>query len=310
MRTLIIYFSQTGGTLKVAEKIREGIADMTGQCDMVSIEEADVESLADYDLIGLGCPVFYFQEPFNVRAFIDGLPELTDKLWFIFCSHGSSWGNIFPLMRERLVEKGITVVGYHHTYSGSSLPYYPYPGLTHGHPDAEELEEARSFGREIVNCGRRIAEGDGSLIPEPEPVPEEWVEIAEMYTPEYLEREMPRLSIDMEKCTLCRDCEEGCPVDGIRVDEDPPRIQQPCIYCWNCAKICPVQAIEADWGKRAAAVRGNYARYRKTLDQAVERGEFRWRIDPESIRVDDPLYQQLRREAMQWGAGNPPTPDA
>jgi ferredoxin len=131
-----------------------------------------------------------------------------------------------------------------------------------------------------------------------------------MYTPEFLEREMPRLSIDMDECTLCKECEEGCPVDGIGVEEYPPRIQQPCIYCWNCAKICPVQAIKADWEKRAAAVRDNYSRYRKTLDEAAERGEFRWRIDPDSIEVNDPLYKQLERKIEGKQTGNRPTKDA
>ncbi len=310
MNTLIIYFSQTGGTLKVAEHIGDGIADMTGQCDLVNMDEADIASLADYDLVGLGCPVFYFQEPFNVRAFMESLPQLPGKQWFLFSTHGSSWGNIFPLMAERLKSKGITVIGYHHTYSSSSLPYYPYPSLTSGHPDDQELGEARSFGRELITCSKRIAQGDESLIPAPEPVPEDWVKISEMYTPEFMEQELPRLSIDMDKCTLCKDCEEGCPVDGIGVEEDPPRIQQPCIYCWNCAKICPVQAIEADWEARAAVVRENFAKYRKTLDEAVERGVFRWCIDPDTIDVDDPLYKQLDRKVGEEQSGNPPERDA
>ncbi len=310
MNTLIIYFSQTGGTLKVAEHIRDGVMDMTGQCDMVSIEEAGVASLADYDLVGLGCPVFYFQEPFNVRSFMESLPQLPGKQWFLFSTHGSSWGNIFPLMAERLKSKGIIVIGYHHTYSDSSLPYYPYPSMTHGHPDAQELGEARSFGRELITCSKRIAQGDESLIPAPEPVPEDWVKISEMYTPEFMEQELPRLSIDMDKCTLCKDCEEGCPVDGIGVEEDPPRIQQPCIYCWNCAKICPVQAIEADWEARAAAVRENFAKYRKTLDEAAERGVFRWCIDPDTIDIDDPLYKQLDRKVKEEQGKNPPAQDA
>jgi flavodoxin/ferredoxin len=263
MNTLIIYFSQTGGTLKVAECIRDGIVDMMGECDLVSMDKVDVEALADYDLVGLGCPVFYFQEPFNVRAFIDCLPQLTGKQWFLFCTHGSSWGNIFPLMTERLKEKGIIVVKYHHTYSDALPPNQPYPAMKSGHPNDQELEEARSFGRELITYSRRIAEGDEHLISLPELFLEDWVKISGVYIPKFLEREMPRLSIDMDKCNSCRDCEEICPVSGIDVEEDPPRIQRPCIYCWSCAKICPVQAIEADWEKRAAAFRDNYTRTAK-----------------------------------------------
>jgi flavodoxin len=34
MKTLIIYFSQTGNTRKIAECIQDGIIDVAGQCDI------------------------------------------------------------------------------------------------------------------------------------------------------------------------------------------------------------------------------------------------------------------------------------
>jgi ferredoxin len=270
---------------------------------MVSIEKVDPNTLADYDLVGLGCPVFFYQEPFNVRDLINGLPQLEGKQWFIFCTHGSIRGNIFPLMAERMRGKGLVVMGYHNTYAGASVPYYPYPTMTFGHPDEQDLGEARAFGREMVTCSRRIARGDDSLIPVTEQVPEDWVKLSEMYTPESMERELPGLSIDMDLCTLCHKCEEGCPVDGIGVEEEPVRVQDPCVYCFNCAKIYPVQAIDADWEKRAVPVRENFVNHRKTLEEAVERGEFRWRMDPETIDLDDSLYKQLKRKAEKGSRG-------
>ena len=84
MKTLIIYFSQTGNTRTVAERIRDGIAGVTGQCDLTDLADADAASLADYDLVGLGCPVFYYQEPFNVRDVMETVPELPGRHWFLF----------------------------------------------------------------------------------------------------------------------------------------------------------------------------------------------------------------------------------
>ena len=99
-----------------------------------------------------------------------------------------------------------------------------------------------------------------------------------------------------EKCAHCQECVENCPVDGIDVEADPPRIQDPCIYCWYCAKICPELAIEADWDGVVSMARQNYARYRKVLDEAAARGEFRWLMDPDSLDFDDPLYKQRERK--------------
>ena len=301
MKTLVIYFSQTGNTKKAAERIRDGISGVTGQCDLLSLEEVDAASLAGYDLVGLGCPTFYYQEPFNVRDFIEALPNLTGKHWFAFCSHGSVIGNTFPSMAQRLRKKGIVVIGYHDTYADGTLPFYPYPTLTTGHPDKVDLDDARAFGKEIAGRCQRIAEGDEGLIPEVAAVPEEWTRTAEMMNPESLGQMMPQLSIDMEKCTHCHLCEDNCPVKGIDVESDPPRIQEPCVYCYRCANVCPTLAVEADWDMLVAMAPENYARYREALDQAAERGEFRWLIDPDSMNFEDPLYKQRQREIEDEG---------
>ena len=296
MKTLIIYFSQTGSTLKMAENIRNGVSEVTGQCDLVDLAAVDISSLANYDLVGLGCPVFYYKEPFNVRDFIEDLPELTDQNWFVFCSHGAHIGNIFPSMTERLQKKGIVVIGYHDSFADASLQFYPRPTLTSGHPDSIDLEEARVFGREITQRCQRIVEGDLTLIPEVPTVPTEWVQTAQMLAPEFLNQMMPKLSINMEKCIQCHECEDNCPVKGIDIGADPPRIQAPCVYCYYCQKICPTLAIEADWEMLVSMAPENYQRYRETLDEAAAKGEFRWLVDPDSMNFDDPFYKQRQRE--------------
>jgi flavodoxin/ferredoxin len=296
MKTLIVYFSQTGSTHRIAERIRDGIVEATGSCEMTRLEELSEGTLTELDLIGLGFPVFYFQEPFHVRDFIGALPEQDGRHWFVFCTHGSVMGNALASAAERLKKKGAVVVGTHHTYADGSLPFYPYPTLTTGHPDGLDEEEARAFGREAAERSHRVAEGESCFAEEPEPVAEEWVQAAAGLTPEFLRQVTPPLHIDPEKCTLCHECESNCPVQGIDVEADPPRIQTSCIYCWNCVKTCPTVAIEADWDALVANAPETYARYRRELDKAAARGEFRWLIDPDTLDFDDPLYKQRQRK--------------
>jgi len=297
MKVLIVCFSQTGNTRKVAEKIRDGIIKEIGSCDLVSLRDADVNGLAGYDLVGLGTPVFYYKEPFNVRDFMEGLPELNGKQWFVFCSHGSVMGQTLISMKECLEKKGIKVIGSHHTYSDGTIPFYPYPTVTTGHPDDREFEEAFEFGSSIVKCSRAVSRGDMSCVEDPKPVPEEWIAPeAEMLNLDFMKQVMPRLSINTDTCAECGDCVDACPVDGIDIEADPPRIQEPCIYCWNCAKICPTCSIEADWSGLVSMAPQNYDRYIKSLKEAEARGEFRWLVDPESMNYEDPLYKQRERE--------------
>jgi hypothetical protein len=119
----------------VAEEIRAGILSETGVCDLVELRDVDPASLHSFDLVGLGCPVFYCQEPLNVRDFIAALPRMPDRQWFVFCTHGAIMGVTLQSMAEALQRKGIDVIGYHDTYAGATLPFYPYPMLTAGHPD-------------------------------------------------------------------------------------------------------------------------------------------------------------------------------
>ncbi|MCX5867680.1 MAG: EFR1 family ferrodoxin [Proteobacteria bacterium] len=296
MKTLIIYFSQTGYTKKAAECIRDGIVSAGGQCELVTLDKVNVKSLAGYDLVGLGCPVFYYQEPFHVRDFIDALPELKGKLWFVFASHASVLGITLNSMTEHLQKKGVTVIGYFDMYADATAPFSPHPTTTTGHPDEIDLERARVFGREIVPRWEKISRGDLGLIPEPQPVDEEWVKSAEMLSRELVKNIMPQLTINKELCTGCGQCEENCPVHGIDISSDPPRIQNPCIHCCFCVEVCPVMAIEGDYEMVASMNPGHYARWKVALDQAAAREEFRWLVDYDQIDFDDYMYKQWKRE--------------
>ena len=297
MRTCIITFSQTGNTRRVAEEIRQGILTDATACDIVQLEEVAPTKLTQYDLVGIGCPVFYFQEPLNIRDFIDSLPQMPGRKWFVFCTHGAIMGITLQSMAEALQRKAIEVIGYHDTYAGATLPFYPYPMLTAGHPDETDLEEARIFGQLTAKKYRSQTAGNQSNTATPPSVPQEWRDNAEQFTPEFLERIFPTLSINESSCNQCHDCQEKCPVAGIDIDRAPPRIQQPCIYCWNCVNICPQAAIEADWDGQVRLAPKLLARYRYWLTVAATQGKFRWLIDPDSIDFTMPLYRQRRQAA-------------
>ena len=297
MKTLIIYFSQTGNTRKIAECIRDGIVNVTDRCDTKTLKDVDANLLLDYDLVGLGAPVFYYKEPFNVRDFIEALPDLKDQHWFVFCTHGNVIGNFFPSITRRLKQRGAIVMGFHNTYANITVPFYPKPSYTSGHPDAEDLEQAKNFGRNIARLSPKITDKNSALIPEPAPVSsEEWIQDSNNLTEEVLDQVLPKLFIDADTCIQCHECEQNCPVQGIDIDADPPRIQNPCIYCWRCVNVCPTLSIGADWRSLVAITPANYSRYKKELDKVTERGEFRWLIDPKTIVFDDPLYKQRKRK--------------
>ena len=111
MKSMVLYFSQTGMTRKVAEAIHGAIRTVTGQCDIVKLKEANVKRLVGYDLIGLGCPTFVHEEPLNVKRFIRCMGPLRGKHCFIFSTHGGHPVNVLPSMAGKLRRQGLKVVG-------------------------------------------------------------------------------------------------------------------------------------------------------------------------------------------------------
>ena len=98
LKVLIIYFSQSGSTEKIAKMIQNGIIKSGNDCDLEKIKNVNLKSLEDYDLIGIGTPTFFYREPVNVKLFISRLGNLNGKHCFIFATHGSIIGNTFYYM--------------------------------------------------------------------------------------------------------------------------------------------------------------------------------------------------------------------
>jgi flavodoxin/ferredoxin len=300
MKAIVVYFSQTGSTRKIAEAIQRGILEESCSCEVVALRHFDPVKLSDYDLVGLGTPVFYYREPFHVGDFILTLPPGNGQHVFMFCTHGAVVGNTFPSMAEKFAARGYTVVGDFDCYADVSLQYGPKPYWTDGHPDEIDLEAAQNFGRTIVKQNYSIKEG-GEAVPQYRRVTDEfWCAYEELLDPEFLKSIFPRLRINMEKCSHCNKCADLCPVGGIDVEADPPRIQDPCICCFYCEKICPEYAIEADWGplfevgEELGIVKYHLDSYFRELKKAEAEGKFRFLIPEAGISTEVLYFNRWR----------------
>lgn len=285
MNFLIIYFSQTGGTERIAQKIKQGILNQGNSCDIIGIKEAKSKDLGKYDIIGIGTPTFYYREPVNVRNFILAMEKVDGKHCILFCTHGSIIGNTFYYMNEELANRGYIVIGTFDSYSESSIQFYPKIMHTQNHPDEKEIEEAIEFGEKIYDISLRIQKGEKNLIPTFKLVDDTWwFKQANMLTLDVLRQMYPVFKIDMSKCTQCLTCQNNCPGNTINIESDPPEVQmEGCIYCLYCEKTCPKGAIIADWGQMIRMSRGNLKLYVEALKEAENQGKFRPYVDYEKI---------------------------
>jgi flavodoxin len=67
---LIIYWSKTGNTQKVAKAIKQGLEETGIQVTMKKPEEAESLDYFDYDFVCVGCPSYSWHPPEPMTAFL------------------------------------------------------------------------------------------------------------------------------------------------------------------------------------------------------------------------------------------------
>jgi len=280
MKSIIIYYSQTGNTKKIARAIHKGMSQGADQCNMVPVKEANSLDLDRYDVIGLGSPVWMGGFPPNVRAFVESMPRQEGKHIFSFNTHGVMPELYLPSVTRKLKAKGFTVIGMRDWYGSVHFQVAPKPYFTDGHPDDIDLKEAEAFGREMVETSRRIAAGETHLIP---PLPEleltpQLLVLLDFYQSGH--NPHGRLQYDREKCSYpkCRLCIDNCLMGYIDLSADPPKYGSKgneCdmwMGCTFCEMICPTGAISCDWEGvlQETAALGEFFGY-NPLEEAAKR---------------------------------------
>ncbi|MCP3940348.1 MAG: hypothetical protein GY710_02565 [Desulfobacteraceae bacterium] len=251
MKSIIIYYSQTGNTKKIAKAIHDGMNQLSEKCDIATPGELDPKKLIQYDLIGFGAPVWHQQEPMNISKFIKKMPLLKGKHSFTFCTHGLLLGLFIARMILALKERQLEVIGWKDWFGN----YYngPQPYFTHDHPDKIDLQEAKNFGRKILERSKKIFQGDRKLIPKL-PNKKEYHKIYGVSTSEkpggkkqlesFLNQNKPKLNKEKCKFPKCSICMKNCPTQCIDMAKSPLISYEHCDSCFFCSLLCPTGALE------------------------------------------------------------------
>jgi flavodoxin/ferredoxin len=283
MKCIIIHFSQSGNTKKMAHAIQKGIGLEIGQCDMVPMSRLDTWDLLGYDLIGVGSPC-WSGVPLHVERIVNAMPMLSDKHAFTFCTHGAKGERFLPEMVRLLMKRGLKVIGVRDWYCSVNHPLIPKPYLTDGHPDEIDLQEAEDFGKKMVEISRRISAGETALIPQ----------IPPMLPPRTLTRPQFEKNIDMQKCLypVCSLCMDHCRLKIIDLSQSPPVFPEKCQPCYFCEMICPTGAIEANY-QSDAELETDRARtmFVEALEKAEVEGRFRRIVPIEEVGWETPYFK-------------------
>ncbi|MCX7926787.1 MAG: flavodoxin domain-containing protein [Candidatus Omnitrophica bacterium] len=154
-KIIIIYYSQTGNTKKMAQTIAEGIKKENLEVEVKEVDEVKAQQLLDYDAIIVGSPTYYGTMAYQIKKLFDESVrfhgKLDGKVGGAFASSANIGGGnettILDILNAMLIH-GMIIQG---DYQGDH-----YGPVAIGAPDARVLKECQRYGVRIANLVKRL----------------------------------------------------------------------------------------------------------------------------------------------------------
>ncbi len=244
MKTTIYHFSGTGNTAIVAQWLAQSLQTWDVEVTLTGIEDVlkGKASLSEADLIGIAHPVYGFDAPGIVDAFVDRLPPGGGQRVFILKTAGGpspSNNAAAQTIIRRLERKGYEVF-YERLIAMPSNWAYAYP-------DALNAQLARTAVLKAQHMGDEILQGQ-ERRPRVGPLLHAAMRLIHLGE-ELGGRVFGRLLHTTDACIHCARCVKNCPVDNIYQQGDRIRFRWRCLWCMRCIYDCPRQAIVPRLGK-------------------------------------------------------------
>jgi len=256
MKLGIVYFSGTGNTAWVAQRLAEQLRARGDAATVVSCEETPVAQLdvAAWDMLGIAFPVHSSFATPVFRDYLEQLPTANKPLFAVttagYWAGDTAWYAAQPLSRRgyRLFLCANVLMP-----NNFFIPKIDVLPVTPPERAPRFLERAtRRVARlaERIHAQERHIEGT-DIIGRLGGALQRWG-----YA-NFESKMLARFSAD-EQCTGCGWCVRHCPTQSWELRDGRAHFVDRCIFCMRCYSFCPVQAIQATEKTRRAT---KYRRY-------------------------------------------------
>lgn len=234
MRATIYYFSSTGNSLAIANRIAQGLGD----CDVRSMAAGSPKAPAGGPghALGFVFPVYYSGLPRLVKRFVRSLDIPKDTYCFAYTTYGGTDADTLGMLDDILKEKGARLS----FGAGARMP-------------GNYIIEYQAFSERSIQrlIGKALASADEAAAKiarrDSQPVRRKLRWISRRISSKLMDtriREWDEAFRATDKCTGCGLCSRICPAGNIRIIRDRPLWQHHCEHCVACIQWCPAEAIE------------------------------------------------------------------
>ena len=147
MKTAVCYYSRHHGNTR---KVLEAMA-REGEIDLIDVTARQAVRLEGYDCIGFASGIYGFEFQKAVVEFARQYLPQGKPVFFVY-TYGGARGSGAAAVAEIANERGCPVLGEFSCKGYDTFgPFKLVGGIAKGHPDAQDLENARRFFRQIQN---------------------------------------------------------------------------------------------------------------------------------------------------------------
>ena len=235
---MVLFFSATGNTKFIAQKIAEKIGDSC--IDLLGmIKQNDTSEISSERPFVICSPVYVCEMPRFLSAYLKKLPLTGNRdVYFIFTSGGyegiSGWLAKGIARKKKMNYMGYTEFRMPRNYIASDL----YP-LLEERENYERIDSALAKTDKVAECiknGSKLKARYVFLFEKIVTLP---------FNPLWCKFKQPDKDFHTtEKCIGCGKCARLCPVNNIRITDNKPEWIHSCSHCMACIGNCPTEAIE------------------------------------------------------------------
>lgn len=244
------YFSGTGNTLLVVNKMRDTFEENGVKVNLHKIEESNPEEVNLEHTIGIGFPVAVFSTYPFVWEFIKSLPHANGTEIFMVDTLGGFSGGIVGPLRKIVKKKGYTPIGAMEIQMPSNI-FFIQDEETCKIKVEKGIIMAKLYAWDLIE-GK--AEWDRT------PVLSDAMHLFSIGTLKLmvsnLHQKLLNFDIKKEKCNKCGICVDLCPLGNIKMENgEYPVHGLNCEYCLRCVSFCPRQAMPAKFNYKGKTYR-------------------------------------------------------
>lgn len=236
---MIFYFSATGNSRYVAQRIAKRTGDTAIDIQTAIVENAYDYQLADNERLGFVVPVYFGDIPKTVKDFIRDVEIRTGDGYYAYCvmTCGAFTAAASYQIKKALMARGLTLnAKFSVLMVDTFAPLFEIPNAS----NARELENK---SRTVIGLiAEQVADKNcGNYDTHPGKFPN----ITGLFMSPFYKIMQKSIRFNVaDNCIGCGLCAKNCPDHAILMHDAKPKWKNSCMLCMACFHHCPVRAID------------------------------------------------------------------